>query len=342
MKNRLKNKIVHIIIMDKFIPPFIDFIDENFDIQQHSFIILGKEKYKFGLTKEHDVMWVYTPIKLLTLGLNLHKAKKIIMHGLWSKIFNIVLLMQPQILKKTYWIIWGGDLYSLRDENDFIKKQVIKKIGNIICYHYSEYNIAVKLGNTQGKYFQSFFYPSNLYKDIELHAEEHKKDIYIQIGNSADPSNNHLEVFTYLEKYKDKNIKIIVPLSYGDKEYANEVILKGKNIFGEKIVPITEYMSFDDYMKVLSSIDIAIFNHNRQQAMGNITTLIGLGKKVYLSKDIITWKYLTDIGIKIFDIKDFNLLPLDIKAQEKNMRLTKDYFSKKNLISQWHIILESN
>ena len=341
MKHKLKNKIVHIIIMDKFIPPFIDFIDENFDITQHSFIILGKEKYKYGLTQKHDVTWISTPIKLVTLTFNLHHAKKIIMHGLWSKLCNIILLIQPWVLKKTYWIIWGGDLYSLREKDDFAKKYVIQNLGGIICYHSSEYNIAVTLGNTQGKFFQSFFYPSNLYKDIELHTEEHK-EVNIQIGNSADPSNNHLEVLTYLQKYKDENIKVIVPLSYGDKEYANEVIQKGKNLFGEKFVPIVEYMSFDNYMKLLSSIDIAIFHHNRQQAMGNITTLIGLGKKVYVSKDVITWNYLSDIGIKIFDIKNFNLLLLDNKIQEKNMKLTKDYFSKQNLISQWHTILESN
>ena len=43
-------------------------------------------------------------------------------------------------------------------------------------------------------------------------------------------------------------------------------------------------MPYSSYISFLGSIDIGIFNNNRQQGMGNITNLLYLGKKVYLSK----------------------------------------------------------
>ena len=42
-------------------------------------------------------------------------------------------------------------------------------------------------------------------------------------------------------------------------------------------------MPFNQYLEFLGKIDIAIFNHRRQQGFGNAITLLGLGKKVYLN-----------------------------------------------------------
>ena len=50
------------------------------------------------------------------------------------------------------------------------------------------------------------------------------KEIIIQVGNSATNTNNHIDVLKTLEKYKCENIKIFLPLAYGEQEYAEEVI----------------------------------------------------------------------------------------------------------------------
>lgn len=52
-----------------------------------------------------------------------------------------------------------------------------------------------------------------------------------------------------------------------------KVIIKGKELFGEKFIPLTEFMTFEKYLEFLGSIDIAIFAHKRQQAMGNTITI---------------------------------------------------------------------
>ncbi|MBV8660640.1 MAG: hypothetical protein JO129_00630, partial [Candidatus Dependentiae bacterium] len=47
---------------------------------------------------------------------------------------------------------------------------------------------------------------------------------HILIGNSASPTNNHIEAFEYLKDIDTTNRKIIVPLSYGPKRYAEAII----------------------------------------------------------------------------------------------------------------------
>ena len=65
-----------------------------------------------------------------------------------------------------------------------------------------------------------------------------------------------------------KDIQIICPLSDGNKEYAEAVINKGKEIFGCNFKPLQEFIPFEQYLDIVSKIDVAIFKHDRQQAIG--------------------------------------------------------------------------
>lgn len=94
--------------LDKFNVPFIDFINNNFDKNLHEFIFLQKPLYEYGITKEYDVTWIDKESEIAQLELKLYKAEKIIIHGLWSKPFIILLFLQPWLLKKCYHVMWGG------------------------------------------------------------------------------------------------------------------------------------------------------------------------------------------------------------------------------------------
>lgn len=172
--------------------------------------------------------------------------------------------------------------------------------------------------------------------------EKEKNKYYIQIGNSADPSNNHIEIFDKLRAYKNENIEIICPLSYGNLQYRNEVIKKGNEIFGDKFNPIMDFLPLEEYLLQLSKIDIAIFNHKRQQAIGNITSLLGFGKKVYIRDDITTWNFCADHELTVFNTNNQfkDLFEMDTSAQLKNIRNIKKYFSEEKLKEQWARIFE--
>jgi len=333
-----KNFIVHIVVIEKFIPPFVDFVNEYFDMKKHLFVVLGKRDDTFGKLDAENMVFIDKNIKALKLILYMNRADKIILHGLWSHRLNQVLFINPWLYKKCYWVMWGGDFY-FPEKQSSLQRYTIKKINHFVTYIKGDYDLVKKWYGAKGTYHECFMYTSNLYKDYDMPEVKHQ-NINIQVGNSADPTNNHSEAFDKLEKYKDTNINIYVPLSYGDKEYAKEVIIQGKRIFGDKFKPLVDFMSFENYLDFLANIDIAIFAHERQQAMGNTITLLGLGKKVYMRSDVTPWSFFNTIDVKIFDLENINLDLFNEKLT--NQKIIKEYFSEENLVFQWKSIFEIN
>jgi len=318
-------------LLDKFIPPFIDFIEEHCDSTQHTFILLGKPRYDYGLTKEHPIKWIDKTKTVLFLR-ELYKADKIIIHGLWSKLTIVLLFLQPWLLKKCYWVMWGGDFYSPHKHN-WIKKEVMKNMGHYVTSVRGDYELVQQWYGAKGEYHHCLVYPSNLYKKYLFQVKK-ETTLTIQIGNSADPTNNHREIFEKLAPYKGENIKIFAPLSYGDQAYAHVIADTGHQLFGDKFVPIVDFMPLDSYLEFLNSVDIAIFAHNRQQAMGNIITLLGLGKKVYMKKEVTSYQTFNELEIEIFDFKTITIDPISDTVKEKNSVQIKKYFSEETLTQQ--------
>ena len=59
------------------------------------------------------------------------------------------------------------------------------------------------------------------------------------------------------------------------KVVRNKLEYKDGIYFWRKFKPLVDFMPFDEYLNLLAKVDIAIFNHKRQQAMGNTTILLG-------------------------------------------------------------------
>ncbi len=339
--------ILHVALLDKiFIPKFIDFVRENFsDKQEHKFLLYSK---KLTGALRIDEKTLLIPEKNYKFFLKEAKrSKKIILHGLWNNYINHALDKYDRFLDKTFWITWGGDFSPARIQPT-VRKNLIKKIKNIITDNYYDFlYIKEKYENKDAKLYRCFGYTSNIFNlEITQQNLQHTREdntVNILIGNSADPFHEHIKVLKSLEKYKDEKIKIYVPLSYClvDELYVKEVINVGKNIFKENFIPIREFMPYDEYIKFLAKIDIAIFAAKRQQAMGNIIALLGLGKKVYLDSNVTTFKMFLDMGIKVYDVDEFNLQKIDSKVAEQNSEKIKSYYSKENLINQWNNIFES-
>ena len=353
-------KIVHIVNNDKFIKPFIDFIEKYFDKDEHLFVFMyGFDDKDFSIPKADNILNINNQylgkkniLKLShILAPLMRDADKVILHSLFSDDLIFYLYLHQKYLKKCYWVMWGGDLYSYMSTKKTLKNafarhrkfRVVKQMGGLITYiRKGDYELAQKWYGAEGKCYESFFYPSNKYEAYDIKPKKHTT-INIQIGNSADFTNNHIDVFKKLEKYKDEDIKVIVPLSYGNhgaKEYLEEVINKGIEIFGDKFVPLTEYMPFEKYLELLAEIDIAVFNHKRQQAMGNITTLLGLGKKVYVRSGETPWKMFEELGIKVYDTSlELSIDPIEEDIKKENQKRVKEYFSEENLAKHWKEIL---
>lgn len=347
-----KEFIIHCMHAEKFIKPFIDFLAENFVNFElnHNFFITGNlEKYSIkirsNLLSSQDSKLVF----YAKLAFAMNKADKIILHSLFDMRLIMLLAIQPWLLKRCYWVIWGGDLYSYqlgkRDfnwwRNEIFRRFAIKRIGHFITHIRGDYELAQKWYGAKGIWHECFVYPSNLYQEPPEQETLHD-GINILLGNSADPSNNHIDALEKLRPYAAKDIQIFCPLSYGGAEYAKQVADYGKSIFGDKFNPLLEFMIFDDYKKLLAKIDIAIFNHKRQQGMGNITTLLGMGKKVFMRSDVTSYHAIRSLGAFVFDIENLDLALIDIRQASKNKLIVSEYFAPILLTAQLGRIFELN
>ena len=345
----MHKKILHIASCDKFIPPFIEFIKENFDFSDHEFMLTnGMAEESLEITSN---VYLSSPSKLgklkhyLQVSIKMQQADKIIFHSLFDSTIVRMLFVMPWLLKKSYWVMWGGDLYAyqLSHRNfkwkiqEFFRRPVIKNMGNLVTYIEGDVDLAREWYDAKGHYYECLMYLSNIYKTLDI-PNTQSDTINIQIGNSANSSNNHTEIFDKLLPFKDKDIRIYAPLSYGDKAHAKKVISKGKELFGDKFIALTDFMPFDQYLSFLGSIDIAIFNHRRQQAMGNTITLLGLGKTVFIRSDTTQWQLFKDKNIEVLNTLSFELNY--IKDLEKNIKNTADYFSKETLIEQYKLLFK--
>lgn len=353
-------KYLHLMSNEKFTAPYIEFIEENFPVNEHLFYIIGGVSYVKVIKKEFIrtyiseasnkilrklyILWAY-----LSFCPNAFKSKKIILHGLFSPLTILFLFLNPWFLKKCNWVMWGGDLYSYRNRKyNTLLKKIYYKIedyvkGNISYISYlakGDYTLAKQYYNSKGFPERAIYInPVNL-KELEKLEKKFKdkKTLNIQIGNSADPENNHFEILNEIKKYKNENIKIYAPLSYGNPNYALEIKKYGESIFGEKFIGMLEFLEPQKYAEYLSDIDVLIFNHKRQQGLGNIFALSYLNKKIYLRSDISSWDYLTkDLCLEIYDIKNIKNEEFAIfrentviknKIQIKNTVYSKSYIKK--------------
>jgi len=328
-------KILHIMILDKFIPPFIKFINENFNSNEHIFVVIGKPRSDYGMDLNiNNVFWLDRKLKIIEFEKYLYKAEKIILHGLWDERILKLLAVQPWLLKKSYWIMWGGDFYFPEIQSD-LRKYIIKNIRNIITYVDGDVEYIKKYYKADTKrHYKCFMYLSNIFDESKYkNCQKMKKDeIWILVGNSATDTNRHELVFDKLKRFKDDNIRLIVPLSYGDDEYRKRIIEIGRREFSNKFYPIVEFLPYEQYLNIIYNIDIAIFFHNRSQAMGNTIQILGLGKKLFLDRiNNPLYQFFRNLGVKVYDFEtEFNL-----NANEKelisNSEIIKKTFSREQL-----------
>ena len=338
--------ILHLARRSRIMYMYIDFINKNFDSDEHVFLFTGKSKVE-ELEKFDNVLYLKNPV---TIEKFLFKADKIIIHGLFNKKLNILLAFNPLFLKKSYWVLWGGDLYSyLKDDLSFkeklydktIRTFLIKNLKGIVTLVKGDYDIVKKYYLTNAGYYEGF-YPIPVSEKVlrKFNVKEGKRDSVVKVltGNSGSKENNYIDTFDKIARFKNKNMEIYAVLSYGNqKEYINKVLNKGEELFGDKFKPVKKFMPIDEYYKFLTEIDIYISNHKRQQGLGNLYIMSFLGKKIYIRKDTSMWNFFkNELGLTIYDIeilkdeeyKDFINFEYGEENSLKSKKLFENSYSK--------------
>ena len=146
----------------------------------------------------------------------------------------------------------------------------------------------------------------------------------ILVGNSASATNNHVEVFQALSKIDLGGRDVVVPLSYGDADYRDAVIALGRELFGDRFRPIVDYKPLDEYNALIAGCSVAVMGHRRQQALGNIVTMLQLGGRVFLDRTSTVYHCLTHRGAFVFGLDELEVCdnavfaPLTTEQKRRN------------------------
>lgn len=338
-------KYLHLLQDSSFTDCFIKKINKRYNAEDHLFCVISKTlelrhvQYSVNLKIIKYDLSFEKLVGNVELKKYIKRAKKIYIHYLDVQTAYYLLRYMCKGTK-LYWMTWGADIYRARrydllydDETkkilsqirnkkivffknllvDFIKAFLIKKV-DVICTPFKgDYDIIKQQWNTNATHeLFSYIIPTQeetIIMDREqpdwlINAKKNYKYILL-LGNSADPTNNHISILQKLHAFARKDFFIVVPLSYGNQKYAKIVDDIGRQLFGERYYSIFYYLDTDQYRVLLSNIDVAIFNHDRQQAGGNIETLLSMRKKIYMKKTSL-YQFYTERKIKINLIDSLN------------------------------------
>lgn len=353
--------IAHIFPYKLYTRGFINFIRMEYPFEEHILFVYGKcPNENFKIHEDGNVFKVESPDELFKMARYkkiVEQAEKIIIHSndiLITKMF----MKKNQWIKKAYIVFWGFDIYCFRNNPVGIKNIVYRwiqkrQIRNAKGLCFLAEKDALELGkyvkNIKGRQYKAV-YMIDPNEDAVLSARTTDKSTEpykIVVGNSASQTNHHKEILGKLAKFKNENMAIYCPLSYGNKEYAGKVIAYGRSIFGEKFIPLCELMPLEQYRSFLNDCSIGFFNNDRQQAMGNINMLLGYGAKVFLRTDTPMWSLYTTQGYDVYDIGEvdrYSFQELICRSPEKveqNYEIYKASVSIHEKKKMWDSIFDS-
>jgi dTDP-N-acetylfucosamine:lipid II N-acetylfucosaminyltransferase len=335
--------ILHLASDEKFVEGIIEFFEIIYPDKNKYLIGVNNWNVKLIYLKSLSKVQIikYRSRECQKIIRNISQYEAVIVHYLDNQKAEIIRKAPDDV--KFVWMIWGGDAYRLFDYKlyDEVTLEILskfqrggrlkRKIEEMLYFNYflnkkkkirqnniyraiSRIKYCTTVLPSEFNIFKEKLPLSAIYvpfsygiKDFIKAANELKRTklgFNIIVGNSGAPSNNHLSVFKLLQGMQLGDRKVIVPLSYGSKEYIEEIKKQGYEILRDSFVPVTEFMPFDDYLTLLAGCSVCIMNHYRQQGMGNIIIVLWLGAKLYMRTENIAYQYLVENDAIIFPINN--------------------------------------
>ncbi|WP_283642105.1 TDP-N-acetylfucosamine:lipid II N-acetylfucosaminyltransferase [Croceibacter atlanticus] len=204
--------------------------------------------------------------------------------------------------------------------------KLIKKIDVIVPIMPGDYYLLKQKYNLQNKMFH-INYVNTLLSNIETANQSFGNNILL--GNSASYTNNHIEIIDHLSEIDLSGRKVVIPINYGDKEYAKFIEHYSEVKLGEKAFVLIDFLPFDEYQKIIESCSVMIMNHKRQQGLGNIIQALCSGVRIILNKESTIYDYLVKNDFIINHTNDLEcLFPLNKDEIIHNKQKCLEVFGK--------------
>lgn len=332
---------------------------------EHKYIIIGAKK-----DLKHVALSSMVEFVLENEFLNYLQSRTvdaIIIHSLSSLPFYLIKRIPPRI--KVVWIAWGYDIYSMPVPYPFVKIKLFHKLTKRLVssekknnlwekFHRAvsflkhrkeieaaihrvdyfsgvlppEYDLINKNSFFKAKSIDFNYFPLNSDRTKENISQPYCSSYDILVGNSGDPTNNHLDVYNLLRE-RGINRKVYSFLSYGGtQKYRDTITDSGHELFGSNFHPITDFLPYSEFESVIQRCGNVIMGHERQQAIGNVNTALWLGCNVFLSDTSVAFNYYKSRGFSVFSIqqdltKEALDKPLPDSLRVDNRNLILKYFS---------------
>lgn len=363
----MKLQIIHLAYDDKFIDGALSLFNADDRVENRCIIIRKEKPLKY--IKSSCVSYVDKDAALNLIN----NSDVVIIHSLPTIPLSIVSKIRKET--KVVWFAWGYDIYTkpltLIPLKLFgpVTKQKTRyfRFRSLISRSYvqSRWNVIKYIESVLSRidYFSGVFpYEIELLKKCHPEFKAASLDFYygstdffisdtppleikhgkknVIVGNSADMTNNHLDVLKILSTIDiDKDSKIIIPLSYSYdyKAYVKKVEDEAEKIAPGQIVSLRTYLPFDEYIKLISNCRTAVFAHERQQASDNIFLQMIYGARVYMSETSDAYSYLKSMGLKVYSLQnEIDLFNIEMTDEDVmiNREILSSLYSTTKLIER--------
>lgn len=387
MIKRMNKKILHCVLDEKFIDGLINVMDLFNDrfVQQYvnvtnspypEYKYIKKKERVCNIVKENfdeylreyspDIVILHSFTSLpLECIVSLRKGIKVIWLAWGYDIYQSLYGFRPlidtinlyypytrrYILRKELFSIKGVLSKMLKNRRNCMVRKAISRVDFFSGVIPNEYDLI--RNNKKNSFFRAspvmFSYgdtTDSTENNDNIHAP-YTNGYAILVGNSADPTNNHVDALKELTRINLGDKCIIVPLSYaGTPNYVSFVIKKGTMFFGSRFQAITNFMTINEYKDLIDSTAYSIFFIERQQAMGNIIHSLWKGNMVFMSEKSPAYKFLKSKGTILYTIQSDlyrieNNEYLSEKDREHNRRLMISLFSVEAIVERDRFFLDA-
>lgn len=355
-------RVLHIVPDDKFIDYFKK-IDECTNSVESYYLVKKqdlKSNYQYlNLDYQNRIIWKRNDLKFVDIYFN--KFDAIFFHTIDPFVYYLLNKIDTKI--KIFWFYWGYEINYLIGEkrlyydktkkqlylNEKIKninliksfkelikfyrdrakfKKVLKRVDYCITWCRNDYNeIHRKFSNL--KFLNFCYYTKEL---LRFNESLNEKNDLLVLGNSSNPSNNHIDALNFLNKIKYRG-NVVIPFSYGgDSHYKKSVKNYSVKLNYCKIQFLDKFLNIEEYNKIVSKAYGFLFFHKRQQASGNYIAAFFMKKPVFYFEETNLISDLNKMGFKLYKLEEFN--SVSSSQLEINYNLANNIFSIDQSIKQ--------
>jgi len=287
-------------------------------------------------------------------------AKWVFIHALNMRKYQIIGI-RKSVAKKIVWRFWGHDILFKHEHKNCIvnafksmlDKLYITKIkqfyGVGMGFIFDDVILKERFGDIK-TFLLGYSYSKGvekLYLKISQRISLCNEKIRVMVGHSGNEIMNHINILKSLKHLQNKNMQIVLVLSYGKQNYIDNVkTFVEENFESEKIEIIDKYMEIEEYLSFLNTIDVVIFDQSGSAALGNLTPLLYFNKKFILNKDGLLALYFKSRGLEFgttdkLSTMSFDELVKKFESQDYERAVIEKVIRDDYVPNTWHDLLET-